>query len=379
MKQKLLRSTQTLMIFFLIAVFLLGAAGERGKVIAAAPASVPAAAVQEGNISVKSDPAGVSWKAATRPWTTERMLAAKPLDIITLEGEPAMSIDATAAESEFGVYPSALPGDFKQPLAKIQDLELDSFAAPLGYSYPAPFTRFWNFAKYTRFPYSTVGVLFFSIGAGDYRCSAASIGNYAVWTAGHCVHSGNGAFSGWATDVTFIPAYRNGAAPYGVWTAANIWTTGGWYDDFDLYDDGGDLRVDMGGAVLNVNGAAQKISTVVGNLGFTYGLTRVQHWTDIGYPSAPPFTGANQQICLASHAYNDYSLGAPEPMAIGCDLTGGSSGGPWILSFSGLAGATDFVNGHNSYRYTVNPKEMFSPYFGGTANGLYTDLITDAP
>jgi hypothetical protein len=62
-------------------------------------------------------------------------------------------------------------------------------------------------------------------------------------------------------------------------------------------------------------------------------------------------------------------------MGIGCDLTGGSSGGPWITKFSGASGSANYLNGHNSYRYTSHPQEMFSPYFGSQAQSLWYTLV----
>ena len=58
--------------------------------------------------------------------------------------------------------------------------------------------------------------------------------------------------------------------------------------------------------------------------------------------------------------------------------TGGSSGGPWITNFSGDAGSANYLNGHNSYRYSEGPEEMFSPYFGDAAQNLRDELISVA-
>jgi V8-like Glu-specific endopeptidase len=376
MKKRLFRFAQALIGILLIAVFLFGTAGDRGGAIAASPISVPETVVEDGNISVKTDPSGVGWKAATRPWTTERMQAAKPLDLQVAQGEFNMTLapEATVAEPTFS--PSALPGNAKVAPTGFEELNIVSFASPLGYSYPAPFSR-WsltmpNFTK--KFPYQTAGVLFFSDGVFDYRCSASSIGNYAIWTAGHCVHAGNGLFSGWYEDFVFVPAYRDGAAPFGIWIGSNAWTNTSWYNS-------GDLRFDLGGVVLNTNGLGQKISFVVGNLGFQTGLPVQQAWIDFGWPAESPFGGKYLQICASSYAYSDGNFAAPQPVGIGCDQTGGSSGGPWIKDFSYAAGATNYVNGHNSYRYTTpsHPLEMFSPYFGGAASSLRNSLVTDTP
>ena len=56
----------------------------------------------------------------------------------------------------------------------------------------------------------------------------------------------------------------------------------------------------------------------------------------------------------------------PNPYAIGCDMTGGSSGGPFIMRFK----AGSYINGHNDYKY-INPAlplAMFSPYLDTQAN-----------
>jgi len=241
-----------------------------------------------------------------------------------------------------------------------------------GYDYPAPFVRYQNFDSYQVYPYSTVGVLFFKQYGVDYRCSAVSIGNSAIWTAGHCIHKGDNNLGddndpgGWSTNIRFAPAYKNGFAPLGVWTTAAITTKGSWI----TY---GDLRYDMGGAVLNEYNN-QTISEVVGSLGFAYNQDSGLHWMNFGYPSAEPFDGKTQQICVASFAYADTSMPAPSPIAMGCDMTPGSSGGPWILSFSGQVGQTNYLNGNNSYRYSFHPREMYSPYFGDAAKSLYEEL-----
>ena len=45
-----------------------------------------------------------------------------------------------------------------------------------------------------------------------------------VLTAGHCVNDGPGAFH---TNWMFVPGYRDGARPYGTWTARDLLTTSG--------------------------------------------------------------------------------------------------------------------------------------------------------
>lgn len=48
-------------------------------------------------------------------------------------------------------------------------------------------------------------------------------------------------------------------------------------------------------------------------------------------------------------------------------MTGGSSGGPWILSF----GNANLVNGLVSYGYDRYKKATFGPYFGDAVRDLF--------
>jgi V8-like Glu-specific endopeptidase len=319
-----------------------------------------------GEISAKSD--SINWVAATQPWTEERMLAAQPYPMMYLEGEITLSAEVTEPVGIPGVKPSRPPETSQDLRLAEEDIEFKSETGLLGYDYPPPYTRFRNFDSYKVFPYSTIGVLFFTQDEVDYRCTAASIGKDAVWTAGHCIHTGDGTKEGWSEEVIFVPAYENGQAPFGVWTAYNTWTKGSWYSSEDL-------RYDMGGAVLNPE-SGKTISQVVGNLGFSYNLSSTnEHWFNFGYPSDAPFDGKWQYICSGPFAENDINVNMPYPVGMGCDLTRGSSGGPWIKDFSGIAGSANFLNGNNSYRYTSQPEEMFSPYFGNAAKTLWNQLM----
>ena len=53
-----------------------------------------------------------------------------------------------------------------------------------------------------------------------------------------------------------------------------------------------------------------------------------------------------------------------------CDMTGGSSGGPWFLDFDETTG-TGILNSVNSYKINFIPTWMFGPYFGADAQGVY--------
>jgi V8-like Glu-specific endopeptidase len=225
------------------------------------------------------------------------------------------------------------------------------------------------FNAYTLYPYVTIGKLFFKQYGVYYVASASSMGNNAIWTAGHCVHAGNNIPAGWSTNMVFVPAYRDGAAPYGQWPAKQLSTTTPWYSQGNPNG----LCLDMGGASLFPNGAGKKISQVVGSLGFAWNYSRYQHWHSIGYPAAAPFTGGKMVTNQASFAYAETGLACTlKPNGIGSDMTGGCSGGPWILQF----GTNNYINGHNSYRYSNRPLEIKSPYIGNDAKSLWNTLMS---
>src|SRR4029079_6443316 len=79
------------------------------------------------------------------------------------------------------------------------------------------------------YPYRTTGRLFFTIpGQGNFVCSASAIQARIVLTAGHCVHSGANGNSGFYTNFLFVPAFRNGNAPYQSWTFSFVTATSSW-------------------------------------------------------------------------------------------------------------------------------------------------------
>jgi V8-like Glu-specific endopeptidase len=239
-----------------------------------------------------------------------------------------------------------------------------------GYNYPPPYTRYEVFCPYTLFPYITVGKIFFKQYGTSYVASAASIGNYAIWTAGHCVHAGDGKGSGWSTNMVFVPAYKDGAAPLGQWSVSRLATRTNWYN----HGNPGGLWEDMGGAILHPLGG-KKISQKVGWLGFAWNWSKYQHWHAIGYPAGAPFNGRRLIDTQASFAYNGSVPGTVKPNVIGCDMTGGCSGGPWIWRF----GTGNHVNGNNSYRRKTKPLELASPHFDNRAKSLRDVLVKGKP
>jgi V8-like Glu-specific endopeptidase len=247
------------------------------------------------------------------------------------------------------------------------------------YPYPFPFSRsgIIPFSLYNSWPWSPNGKLFFTQEGVDYVCSgtAITVGDgpprrALVLTAGHCVNSGgNGTTGGtWNTNTTFCPAWRDGVAPFGCWAWQSLWTTGGWWINSNL-------RRDVGFVVV-ANNACGQLGNCVGDTGFAWNQSDQQHYWDLGYPQAAPFTGQRMILCTASTAIRDAGVNAlpgPDTMGIGCDMTGGSSGGSW--NFSMRMGMAGFANSVNSYKYIspAQPLAIYGPYFDTVIYNLWNN------
>lgn len=198
----------------------------------------------------------------------------------------------------------------------------------------------------------------------DRSCSGSTVnseGKRLVFTAGHCVHGG-GSGRGWF-DVNrwrFVPNYHSGS-PYGIWYAYQLWTKVGWSGS-------GNRAYDVAAVVMQNRGGVRIVDAVGGQgikWGYGYGLFEYM----FGYPADPPFNGSGLYYCYGTTRNES---GFP---TLGCNMTGGASGGPWLESYGATFWA--YVNGVNSWMFWRNgdPQQVFkwqSPYFSyDTAGSLY--------
>ena len=144
----------------------------------------------------------------------------------------------------------------------------------------------------------------------------------------------------------------------------------------------GDFDRDFGATDANfpaIAPAAGLIGDFTGWLGLAWNWGN-QNWVAMGYPATPPFTGNKIEVCASSLGYADNAGPAtPDSVAIGCDMTGGSSGGPWILGFGRFptqpgGNAALWINGHNDWRHLAVPDEMNSPYYDCFVVALYNAI-----
>jgi V8-like Glu-specific endopeptidase len=210
----------------------------------------------------------------------------------------------------------------------------------------------------------TTGKVFFTLAGTDYVCSGSStvaVNNSLVQTAGHCLNEGPGSF---ASNFSFVPGYDDGSAPYGEFAATNLWTSTQWADQ-------GDFDYDIGYAVVGTSGGST-LTGAVGAQGVGFNLAHNATMHSFGYPAAAPYDGSDIAWCNGPVVADTYGGSADQGMV--CNMTGGSSGGPWFINYSESNGIGT-LNSVNSFKYNGGPlsDRMFGPYFGSVIQGVYNE------
>ncbi|HKM88718.1 MAG TPA: trypsin-like serine protease [Xanthobacteraceae bacterium] len=161
-----------------------------------------------------------------------------------------------------------------------------------------------------------IGKLFTSSGT----CSASVVsGNNVIVTAGHCCwdRTKNNWIGGWS----FAPAYNNGNAPYGVFNWASATILNSWINN-------GDIPSDVCVIKLQNDSAGHPVTYYTGWLGRSWNYPPVQNMHAFGYPGN--IGGANSlESCAAQSSAQPASCGSGV-LNMACNMTFGSSGGPWI-------------------------------------------------
>jgi V8-like Glu-specific endopeptidase len=210
----------------------------------------------------------------------------------------------------------------------------------------------------------TTGRIFFTYQGRSASCSGDAVtaaNQSTVITAGHCVRL-DGA---WHTDWVFVPGYRDGQAPYGKWTARRTLTTPQW-------EAREDLDYDVGAATVDTRDG-RTLTSVVGGQGIAFNQPRHRSMYAFGYPAEEPYDGSKLVYCSGT-AKDDKTR--THDLGLTCDMTAGSSGGPWFLAFDERTG-TGTQTSVNSFKYDAMPKVMFGPYFGTAVKALYDKAQKD--
>lgn len=224
----------------------------------------------------------------------------------------------------------------------------------------------------TVYPNSANGLVLFQYGSSSYQCSGSVINTVAgdiVLTAGHCVIApGSGTQ---ATNIAFVPGYRDPNTPFGIWPATSFATTSEWQSTAgtgnpDDADESGDMAMLT---IANRSSDGATLKNVVGAVGIAFNQPQNQTYMEYGYPAASPYDGSRLYEFTTPWATDDTSF-SPATMGISSDFTPGSSGGPWLVGNAPLAESI------NTYRYTSGPLTpyMFGPYFGSIGQQLFMSV-----
>ena len=281
-------------------------------------------------------------RTAARFWTTARMRQAKPLEV---KMPAAHQIAFTGPTREAGEEPHLYP-----PLAAGQGATASS--------------RFDLVPDPAAVDLRVNGVLFFKVPFGVGRCSGTSVNapnHSVVITAAHCIHTGGPRGFWMDFGSVFVPAYRYGQRPFGVFPVKWIDTTRQWRAS-------GSENFDIGAAVVGRNEKGQLLAKAVGGTGIAWGLKAAQVFDVHGYPAEEPFDGETQRLCsqtpFLGHDTGSFLAIGPLNLAVECNVTGGASGGGWTIRDGILNSVTD-------YGYPDDSRTDFGAYFGKEAGRLY--------
>jgi V8-like Glu-specific endopeptidase len=210
------------------------------------------------------------------------------------------------------------------------------------------------------YPLSTIGRVFLTNAAGqNLSCSGTAVvssNGSVVDTAGHCLYL----YGSWMRNVIFCPQYESGNTPHGCWAARDLEVPSDWINARP-----NDYHHDFGMLIVASNNEGL-LNDVVGGAGWAYNQPANQTFYAYGYPAASPFDGQTRKSCEGAVG-TPWQHGGGNVISIPCGMTGGSSGGPWLIQINGNL----YLNGHNDFTSGLRPGHMFSPYYDDTWYALY--------
>jgi V8-like Glu-specific endopeptidase len=243
-------------------------------------------------------------------------------------------------------------------------------------------------------PFRPAGKLFFSkSGTDSWICSASLIKKGIAVTAAHCVSEfgKNRVYS----KFQFVPAYYNGIAPYGLWTARSVRIPTAYLNGSSPCASGASgvvCRDDVAVITLNTQGSpAYYPGKNTGWYGYGYngyGFTsnKEAQITQLGYPASHDQGKLMQRTDSLGFTYAP----AVNNTIIGSRQTGGSSGGPWLVNLGipavlvgtgyGSGAVYNTVVGTTSWQNTTAAKYLgASPFLSTNIHALVTAACTATP
>ncbi|MEV4247677.1 peptidase [Streptosporangium canum] len=318
-----------------------------GSTLLSAAVAPSAGATAAGPQPIGKEAADTTTEQRTvqRYWTEAKMEAAQPLDTLAPKKD-AVRLTAAAIAAQAAADPVSVPAT-----SPAGDTVTAARASAARASTGSAWTRGGAIAR-------TAGRVFFTYQGRNASCSGNAVtsdNGSTVITAGHCVKMG-GAFHG---NWVFVPGYDRGDRPHGTWVATTLYTTPQWNNSEDI-------NYDVAAAVVApLNG--RSLTDAVGGQGVSFNRARRQQMHSFGYPAAAPYDGSRLVYC-AGRAFDDFLMS--RDIGLNCDMTGGSSGGPWFTDFDESTGLGT-LNSVNSFKYGFAAGWMFGPYFGTDAQAVY--------
>ncbi|WP_329112269.1 trypsin-like serine peptidase [Streptomyces sp. NBC_01353] len=210
------------------------------------------------------------------------------------------------------------------------------------YAQPVPFPQSQ--------PAVLVGKILFTAKDGStHGCSGSSIvtaNKNTVWTAGHCIHPGDGTGAeGFFQNVLFIPGYKKNAqapkgydAPWGEWAANAKVAPTAWTADGDMF------WGDMAAFTVIPPTGYTNLTDSVGAFGYNFGSG--PDWSDIidsGFPGdgyqRTDMDGYTQFYCTGNAEDATPFFPVDERLQFDCDMGHGASGGPMSTPQGQIVGA----------------------------------------
>jgi hypothetical protein len=220
----------------------------------------------------------------------------------------------------------------------------------------------------------------------NYICSASMIGRSLLLTAAHCVHDYGKKHAGWATKVKFVPAKDNNSEPDLSYESTQFMIPASYFNGTDTCTQTGVVcNNDIAVVALNNNSQGEQAGNRVGWYGYgwngysyatpaasfqsVFGNKLFASITQLGYPGSLD-SGEKMQINTGFGAFA--GNGNLKNTWLASAMTGGSSGGPWLVNFGdnaaggnyGSANARNVVVGVTSWGYTGDQQLQGASWFG---------------
>ena len=245
-------------------------------------------------------------------------------------------------------------------------------------------------------PYRYSGKLWMRFGSSWYVCTASLVKKGVLITAAHCVHNYGRGSAGFANEVRWYPSnYNSAGGPWGYYSGVTWRIPTVYFNGTDTCQSGATGVVcnnDLATVTLAPKNGVYAGTGMGGWYGYgwngysylttpVFGNTTVAQITQIGYPVAID----NGYQMLRGDSYGKYiaMTGSNGKLLkntqLGSAMTGGSSGGPWLVNFGtapvvtgsaslGNASVRNVVVGVTSWGYTsVGINVQGASWFGQNA------------